>query len=128
MSAYPLEVAFAIKAPPEDIKTMPNDISLSPMREEEILHPNVEEHVNDSWWGGLSPKAIGLFYIIEELSSVEGWRWSIVQLAIAINGKRTGLDSIRSGLAELEDAGILKRSMVRNSGKLSHSVWTVKKI
>ena len=107
---------------------MQTHTSLSPMRGEEALHPNVEEHVSNSWWGGLSPKAIGLFYIIEELSNVEGWRWSIAQLAVAINGKKAGLDSIRTGLAELEKAGLLERSTVRKSGKLSHSIWELKQI
>lgn len=54
------------------------------------------------------------------LSHQSGWKTSLEHLAVA--GK-DGRDSIRTAIMELEKTGYLRRTRLRDSGKLSGSEW-----
>lgn len=66
----------------------------------------------------LSLKAIGL--LAQLMSHSVGWNVSIKSLASA-NG--CGLDSIRTAVQELEQAGYLSRVQTREAGKFSEVTW-----
>lgn len=70
----------------------------------------------------ISRKARGL--LLELLSHRPGWR---VTLESLIEGGPEGKDSLRSGIAELEEAGYLRRTRERDKeGKLGGALWTLR--
>ena len=70
---------------------------------------------------GLSLKAMGLLTLL--LSLPDGWEFSVNGVMSLVPD---GRDSIRSGISELESAGFLKRSRVRDEkGALRGGDWVV---
>lgn len=79
---------------------------------------------------GLSLKAIGLVYAIKALSRDPDWRPSVESVRQALNNTVTssgrGRDAIITALAELEDAGLLRRRRAKDgSGRLAGAEWTL---
>lgn len=80
------------------------------------------------WRHGLSMKALGLLYILMDLSQLPDWEFSCAGLTAlaAQHGMGDGRDSIRSGIAELESKGFLQRQRERGSdGTLAGTQWLV---
>ena len=70
----------------------------------------------------LSAKSLGI--LAKMLSLPDNWEFSVTGLCSIF--KKDGIDSIRSGLKELEENGYLVRSRIRDdSGKLTSVEWTV---
>jgi len=65
-------------------------------------------------------KAKGVLHYL--LSHQTGWRTSIAHLAAS---SRDGRDAIRTAILELEQNGYLKRTRIRESGKLVGAEWTL---
>jgi len=67
----------------------------------------------------LSFKAIGL--LAQIMSHNQGWKLTIALLA---DVNKTGKETIRSAVAELEKFGYLKREQPRDGGRFQESIWT----
>lgn len=80
------------------------------------------------WRQGLSLKALGLLYILLDLSQLPDWEFSLeglVQLSRQ-HAMGDGRDSLRTAIAELEGAGLLHRLQPRtDNGQLAAGQWLV---
>jgi hypothetical protein len=80
------------------------------------------------WQHGLSLKALGLLYILLDLSQIPTWEFSLAgMVALAEqNGMGDGRDSLRTAISELEGKGFLQRQRERTEeGTLAGSQWLV---
>ena len=80
------------------------------------------------WQHGLSLKALGLLYILLDLSQIPTWEFSLTgMVALAEqNGMGDGRDSLRTAISELEAKGFLQRQRERTEeGTLAGSQWLV---
>jgi hypothetical protein len=80
------------------------------------------------WGHGLSLKALGLLYILLDLSQIPAWEFSLAgMVALAEqNGMGDGRDSLRTAIGELEAKGFLRRQRERTGeGTLAGSQWLV---
>jgi hypothetical protein len=91
-----------------------------PIIRAELPFDNHFTQIPNSWVRDrrLSLKAIGL--LAQLMSHAVGWNVSIRSLAEA-NG--CGLDSIRTAVVELEQAGYLTRLQTRDAGKFAEVTW-----
>lgn len=80
------------------------------------------------WRHGLSFKALGLLYVLLDLSQLPDWEFSVEGLTVLSrqHGMGDGRDAIRSAIAELEAAQLLQRQQQRGEGgQLEASHWLV---
>ncbi len=76
---------------------------------------------NDVFKAGLSAKAIGILCTMFSLP--DDWKFSEVGLISIF--QKDGQTSIRSGLKELEEKGFLKRTRIREKGKIVGVEWLI---
>lgn len=80
------------------------------------------------WKHGISLKALGLLYMLLDLSELPDWSFSVEGLASLseTHGMGDGKAAIRTGLLELEEALLLRRSQERGpQGFMGRSIWEV---
>lgn len=80
------------------------------------------------WQHGLGLKALGLLYVLLDLTQLPDWEFSLNGL-VALSrqhGMGDGRDSIRTAIAELEEKAFLVRERERNAdGQLGSSNWLI---
>lgn len=80
------------------------------------------------WRHGLSMKALGLLYMLLDLSQLPDWNFTLAGLVALSDqhGMGDGRESLRTAISELEAARFLVREQVRGvDGQLGSSNWLV---
>ena len=71
---------------------------------------------------GVSLKGIGMFMLIHGLQQQEGYYCTVDSLEEIT---KDGRASIRTGIKELEEAGLLERKRLRVGGQLGPTQWSL---